>query len=181
MKKNGSILILFIISAVLLAAGRPAKAVVTQNATTAIRSDNFIGNASQSTAKTNKAQQENSNKETREDNFNPEDIRKHYTSRLFSTFSGYITIEQDNLPSKIAVSQGSEIQLNLREEAGHEWFADTDETVVEIKSNKTVNNQHIIVLKAVGKGKARLLLDYLSTVKPEYKLILSKRMLIMVK
>lgn len=116
-----------------------------------------------------------------EDNRPLVDINKHYASRLFSTLSGHITIEQNDIPRKIAVTAGSEIQLNLENEADKKWFFNLDDKIAKIKSEKVENGRKIVVIKTIGKGRTRMILDYLSTANANYKLLTSKRMLIMVK
>lgn len=108
------------------------------------------------------------------------DYNKHYASKLFSTLSGHITIEQKNIPKRIGITQGSTIQLNLKNDPNTLWFFELDNKVAKIKSDKANGDQRTVIIETVGKGNTKMILDYLSTKTSEYKVILSKRMLIMV-
>ena len=93
------------------------------------------------------------------------DINKHYASKLFSSLSGHITIEQKNIPRKISVTQGSTVQLNLENDPDTLW---------------TSGNVRTVVFETVGRGKTRIIMDYISTKTSAYKVIFTKRMLLMV-
>lgn len=108
------------------------------------------------------------------------DINKHYASKLFSSLSGHITIEQKNIPRKISVTQGSTVQLNLENDPDTLWYFSFDKDVAKIKSDKTSGNVRTVVFETVGRGKTRIIMDYISTKTSAYKVIFTKRMLLMV-
>lgn len=108
------------------------------------------------------------------------DYNKHYASKLFSTLSGHITIEQKNIPKRIGITQGSTIQLNLKNDPDTLWFFDLDNKIAKIKSNTTEGDHRVVIIEALEKGNTKMIVDYLSTKTSAYKVISSKRMLIMV-
>lgn len=105
---------------------------------------------------------------------------KSYASKLFQTYSGHITIEQKNIPKKIAVTKGSTIQLNLENKPGTIWYIVNDDKVAKIKSNKENGSVRNVVLEATGKGSTKLIFDNILTENNNYKVLTTKRMRLIV-
>ena len=105
---------------------------------------------------------------------------KKYASKLFKTYSGYITIEQKNIPSRIGVTKGSTIQFNLKETPDAIWYVELDEKIGKIISNKVNGNQRILIIQAINAGNTRLFLDNISIKDKKYKVIFSKKMSLLV-
>lgn len=105
---------------------------------------------------------------------------KSYASKLFQTYSGHITIEQKNIPSKIAVTKGSTIQFNLENKPGTIWYIVNDDKIAKIKSNTENGAVRKVVVEAVGKGSARLIFDNILTQDGNYKVLTTKRMRLIV-
>lgn len=105
---------------------------------------------------------------------------KHYASKLFQTYSGHITIEQQNIPRKIAITKGSTVQLNLTENKEAIWHIEINDKVAKIKSNAVQGDKRIVILEGIGKGNAKLLLDNISIKPNDYKVLVRKRMLLIV-
>ena len=105
---------------------------------------------------------------------------KHYASKLFQTYSGHITIEQQNIPRKIAITKGSTVQLNLTENKEAIWHIEINDKVAKIKSNAVQGDKRIVILEGIGKGNAKLLLDNISIKPNNYKVLVRKRMLLIV-
>ena len=105
---------------------------------------------------------------------------KKYASKLFKTFSGYITIEQKNIPSRIGVTKGSTLQINLKETPDAIWNVELDEKIGKITSNKVNGNQRILIIQAINSGNTRLFLDNISIKDKKYKVIFSKKMSLLV-
>ena len=105
---------------------------------------------------------------------------KHYASKLFQTYSGHITIEQKNIPRKIAITKGSTVQLNLAETKDAIWHIETNDKVAKVKSNAVQGDKRIVIFEGVGKGNAKLLLDNISVKPNDYKVLVRKRMLLIV-
>ena len=105
---------------------------------------------------------------------------KKYASKLFKSYSGYITIEQKNIPSRIGVTKGSTIQINLQETPDTIWNIELDEKIGKITLNKVNGNQRTLVIQAVNSGSTRLFLDNISIKDNNYRVIFSKKMSLMV-
>lgn len=105
---------------------------------------------------------------------------KTYAAKLFKTLSGHITIEQKNIPKKIAVTQGSTLQLDLEEKPEAIWYVDIDESIAKISSNTVNGNTRSIVLETIGKGIFRLSLDNISVKNSDYKVLSTKKMRLIV-
>lgn len=105
---------------------------------------------------------------------------KSYASKLFQTYSGHITIEQKNIPKKIAVTKGSTIQLNLENKPETIWYIVNDDKVAKIKTNKENGSVRNVILEASGKGSTMLILDNILTKDNDYKVLTTKRMRLIV-
>lgn len=105
---------------------------------------------------------------------------KHYASKLFQTYNGHITIEQKNIPKKIAITQGSTLQLDLVETPDAFWHMEMDENVVKIKTSSVNGNKRILILETVGRGSTRIILDNILAKANDYKVLVAKKMLIIV-
>lgn len=117
------------------------------------------------------------------DTANPEagaNYAKHYASKLFQTYSGHITVEQQNIPRKIAVSKGSTMQFNLNEMADTIWNIELNEKVAKIKSNTVQGDKRIVILETLNNGNSKLLFDQISVKPNNYKVLTRKRMLLIV-
>lgn len=105
---------------------------------------------------------------------------KSYASKLFQTYSGHITIEQKNIPKKIAVTKGSTIQLNLENKPGTIWYIVNDDKIAKIKSNEENGAVRNVILEATGKGSTKLIFDNILTQDNNYKVLTTKRMRLIV-
>lgn len=105
---------------------------------------------------------------------------KKYASKLFKTFSGHITIEQENIPKRLSVTKGSTIQFNLTETPNAFWNVDLDEKIGKILINQVNGNQRFLVIQAVAPGNTRLFLDHISTQKNKFKVIFNRNMSLLV-
>lgn len=105
---------------------------------------------------------------------------KKYASKLFKTYSGYITIEQKNIPNRLSVTQGSTIQINLLEKPDTIWYVELNEDVGRIMLNKVEGNKRTLVIRTINEGKTRLFLDNISIKNNKYKVIFSKKMSLLV-
>lgn len=236
-----------IITAILVTAmPDPADALVAQSASSAMRSDNFVGDSNSNRAELKKRQKERERQRKEEQKHREKELReqkkrmelqqklnslrqkeqarevdggipsgsldnerqeiekqlqqlnsssgntakktsssdipytKSYASKLFQTYSGHITIEQKNIPKKIAVTKGSTIQLNLENKPGTIWYIVNDDKVAKVKSNKENGPVRNVVLEAVGKGSTKLIFDNILTENNNYKVLTTKRMRLIV-
>ena len=103
-----------------------------------------------------------------------------YASKLFQTFSGYITIEQKNIPNRLGVTKGSFIQFNLEEIPESIWSIEIDENIGKILKNEVVENQRVVVIQIIASGNTRLFLDNISVKDNKYRTIYSKKMSLLV-
>lgn len=108
------------------------------------------------------------------------EYNKKYASKFFKTISGHITIEQKNLPRKISVSKGSVIELHLKGSEDTFWFLSTNEKSVKVEKNKFENGQTVVVLSAAGKGASRIIMDYISKKSSNYKVLATKKFIVLV-
>lgn len=108
------------------------------------------------------------------------EYNKKFASRFFKTISGYITIEQKNLPRKIAISNGSTIELQLDGDADTFWYTTVNDEVLKVEKNKLVNGHTIVILKAIGKGASRVILDHISSQTSSYKVLTTKKFIVIV-
>lgn len=171
-----------------LCSATEAGAVVVQSASDALRSDIFVkGTQSNSATARKKRETESAKHKTKESDAtqtskNNESVSPYtkHASKLFQTYSGHITIEQNNIPRRIAISKGSTLQLNLNEQKDAIWNIETNNKIVRIKSNTVNGDKRILILEAVNKGKTKLLIDNILTQKNNYKVLVKKRMLLIV-
>ena len=105
---------------------------------------------------------------------------KKYAKKLFKTFSGHITIEQENIPQRLGVTKGSTIQLNLEETPDTIWSIDLDEKIGKITVNRVTGQKRIVIIQAVSSGNTRLFLDNISIKDKKYRVIFSKKMTLLV-
>ena len=105
---------------------------------------------------------------------------KKYAKKLFKTFSGHITIEQENIPQRLGVTKGSTIQLNLEETPDTIWSIDLDEKIGKITVNRVTGQKRIVIIQAVASGNTRLFLDNISIKDKKYRVIFSKKMTLLV-
>lgn len=105
---------------------------------------------------------------------------KSYASKLFQTYSGHITIEQKNIPTKIAVTKGSTVQFNLENKPGTIWYIVNDDKIAKIKSNTESGTGRKVILEATGKGSTKLIFDNILTQDGNYKVLTTKRMRLIV-
>lgn len=105
---------------------------------------------------------------------------KKYASKLFKTYSGHITIEQKNIPSRLGVTKGSTIQFNLLETPDTIWHIEIDKKIGKISSNKADGGQRILVIQAIDTGTTPLFLDNISIKDNKYRVIFSKKMSLVV-
>lgn len=105
---------------------------------------------------------------------------KHYAAKLFSSLSGHITIEEKNIPKKISVTKGSTIQLNLQDAPETEWFFSFDKSKAKIIKNTVSGNQRIVIFETIDQGRTKIVMDYLSTKPSDYKVLLTKKMVLLV-
>lgn len=103
-----------------------------------------------------------------------------YASKLFKAYSGYITIEQENIPRKLNIVKGSSIQFNLTEIPDAIWNVDVDEKIAQIVSNKVEKDKRIVVIKLISSGNCRLFLDNISIKDNKYRVIFNKKMSLLV-
>ena len=75
---------------------------------------------------------------------------KKYASKLFKTYSGYITIEQKNIPNRLSVTQGSTIQINLLEKPDTIWYVELNEDGTALKNPATAKDDKILIAGIVG-------------------------------
>ena len=85
-----------------------------------------------------------------------------------------------NIPKKIAVTQGSTLQLDLEEKPEAIWYVDIDESIAKVSSNTVNGNTRSIVLETIGKGRFRLSLDNISVKNSDYKVLSTKKMRLIV-
>ena len=103
-----------------------------------------------------------------------------YASKLFQTFSGYITVEQKDIPNRLGVTKGSTIQFNLVETPDAIWAVELDEKIGKILRNSSDGKTRTLVIQAVAAGNTRLFLDNISTKDNDYRIIFSKKMSLLV-
>lgn len=108
------------------------------------------------------------------------EYNKKYASRFFKTVSGHITIEQKNIPRKISVSQGSTIELRLKGSEDTFWFLSVNEKVIKVEKNKYENGEVVVILSTIGKGASRIIMDYISKKTSEYKVLGTKKFIVLV-
>ncbi len=125
-------------------------------------------------------QQESSTGKTAETSSKDVSYTKSYASKLFQTYSGHITIEQKNIPSKIAVTKGSTLQFNLENKPGTIWYIVNDDKIAKIKSNTESGTGRKVILEATGKGSTKLIFDNILTQDGNYKVLTTKRMRLIV-
>lgn len=105
---------------------------------------------------------------------------KKYANKLFKNYSGHITIEQENIPSRLGVTVGSTIQFNLQETPDAIWSVELDEEIGKILLNKAHNNQRTLVIEAVAEGNTRIFLDNISIKDNKYRVLFKKKMSLLV-
>ncbi len=105
---------------------------------------------------------------------------KKYANKLFKTYSGHITIEQENIPSRLGVTVGSTIQFNLKETPDAIWSVELDEEIGKILLNKAHNNQRTLVIETIAEGNMRIFLDNISIKDSKYRVLFKKKMSLLV-
>lgn len=165
-----------------------AGAVVVQSASEALRSDIFVKGAksnsdtNRETREAEKAKQKTKDSKAAQTTSHSEPASPYtkHASKLFQTYSGHITIEQNNIPRRIAISKGSTLQLNLNEQKDTIWNIEMNNKIARIKSDTVNGDKKILILEAINKGKTKLLIDNILTQKNNYKVLVKKRMLLIV-
>lgn len=99
-----------------------------------------------------------------------------YASKLFKSYSGYITVEQKDIPKRLSITKGSTLQINLIETPDSIWNVELDENIGKITINKVQGNRRILVIHAINTGSTRLFLDNVSIKDNKYRVIFSKKM-----
>lgn len=105
---------------------------------------------------------------------------KAYAKKIFKSYSGYITIEQENIPRRLNVTKGSYVQFNLTEKEDAIWHFDLNEDIGKIILNKVENGKRTLVIMAIAPGNTRLFLDNISVKDNNFRSLFSKDMLLMV-
>lgn len=103
------------------------------------------------------------------------DYAKSYASKMFKTLSGYITIEQANLPRRISVTKGSTLQLNLKNEPDTFWNVEVDPKLLKIRTNQAQDGQWVVVIETLANGSSSVIMDYISTQTSNYKVLSTKK------
>lgn len=169
-------LLFFLIGISFLAQTTSSQAVV-QSFGAATRNDFFVSDSFKKTEpKQNQLEKKQIEQETKQDPNAGYGYAKKYASKRFKIYSGYITIEQKNIPAKITVAQESTIQINLQENPDSFWIIELNEKVGKIVKNELNGNQRTLIIQAIAKGNTRLILDCLSKKDNKFKVIFSKRM-----
>lgn len=170
------ILLFFLIGISFLTQTTSSLAVV-QSFGDAIRNDFFVSDSFKpAESKTDQSEKNQIEQEKKQNDNTGYGYAKKYAAKLFKTYSGYITIEQENIPSKITVTKESTIQINLQENSDSFWIIELDKKIGKIVKNKVNGNKRTLIIQAIAKGNTRLILDNISTKNNKYKVIFSKRM-----
>lgn len=111
---------------------------------------------------------------------NSTEYKKQLASRFPKAISGYITIEQENLPRRIVISKDAVIQLELDAKESAFWFTQVNENILSVQKNEINDGKTIIVLQPTMAGSSRVILDFISQNGNDYKVLTTKRFNIIV-
>ena len=117
---------------------------------------------------------------TSSDTHNATEYQKKLASRFQKAISGYITIEQKNLPKRIVISRDAVVQLELDAQADAFWYVQLNEDALSVQKNEVEDGKTVVVLNPVGKGASKVILDFISQSGTEHKVLATKKFNIVV-